>query len=510
MKINKLVLTLFVVLLLSILNYCFSQDLLTVKNSVKIKENTNVYIKGAVKGESGGKITNSGILKLTGNWTNNALPSFLAGNGELVFTSSTALQTIKGDETTEFNKFTIDKSSGNVSLDQDVSVTNTLRMTNGQLDLKNATLTLGSDASIVNETNDNRIKVGDIQNNTGIIQTTRPISNVTDLDPGNIGVSLTNNSNLGEITIVRGHQLQSGTGSFSGNTSIARYIELRNSSNELIDFELDGNNKINMTYWDAELNGHIESELEQYQWVKEGGGEWWTPLVGTVNATNNLSTPDNSPYSSYFEEPNWYSLNFYGKYTLGSTSNPLPVEWLYFIADWQDETCSTVHLKWETASETNADYYAIQRSVNTNWETIKTTGAAGFSTQNLEYTDCDETPPIDADMIYYRLKQVDYDGNFKYSDIDVVMRSEKAIDIISIFPNPADDVINLEIISTKNTQIYMYVLDKLGKTVVLQQAEIVKGTNKFSLNISHLAPAIYTVLVITESGHYKAQKEFVK
>ncbi len=188
----------------------------------------------------------------------------------------------------------------------------------------------------------------------------------------------------------------------------------------------------------------------------------------------------------------------------------MPVEWLYFIADWEDETYSTVKLKWETASEVNVDYYAIQRCENANWETIKTTSAAGFSTQNLAYTDYDESPPADSDIIFYRLKQIDYDGNYKYSDVDVVVRSENAVDIISIFPNPADDEINLEIVSIKNTQTYIYVLDKLGKAVISRQAEIVKGKNEFSLNISHLAPSIYTILVITESGHHKTQKEFVK
>lgn len=273
MKARKFTLTLFVVLLFLILNYCFSQDLLTVKTLVKIKENAGVFIKGAVKGEGAGKITNNGILKLTDNWTNNVSSSFLSGTGEIVFNSSTATQIIGGSATTTYNKLTVNNSSASVLMAQNISVSNLLSMTNGQLDLNNATLVLGPSADIVNETNTNRIKVGNITSNTGTIQTTRTLNNVTNFNPGNLGVSITTNSNLGEITIVRGHQVQSGIGNFSENKSIARYIELRNLSDEFIDFKLDASNIISMNYWDAELNAHTELELVQYQWIKEGSGE---------------------------------------------------------------------------------------------------------------------------------------------------------------------------------------------------------------------------------------------
>ncbi|MEA3447401.1 MAG: T9SS type A sorting domain-containing protein [Bacteroidota bacterium] len=305
--------------------------------------------------------------------------------------------------------------------------------------------------------------------------------------------------------------MQSGTGSYSANESIARYIELRNTSNDIIDFEMDANNKLEMNYWDAELNDHPEGELIYYQWVKESTEEWWTPLTGTIETATNLSTPDNSPYSTYFDPPNWYSLNFYGKFTLGSESTLLAVEWLYFTADWQDETYSSVQLKWETATETNSDYYEIQRSDDMHiWETIKSTEAAGFSTQNIEYTDYDESPPADVDIIYYRLKQVDFDGNYKYSDIDAVIANDNVIEIISIYPNPADDEITVEIESTENTRIHIYVWDKLGKTVILKQAEVIKGKNVFNFDVSHLASSIYTIQAITESGQHKTEREFVK
>jgi hypothetical protein len=504
-----------VMMLLMLSNYSMAQDLLTVKNILKIKNNVSLYANGSLTGVDGssGEITNNGTLSLTGDWTNNVSSSFLNGTGDVVFNSAAASQTIEGTATTSFYDLTIDNSGGDVMLAQDIFVDHTLSMTTGDLDLQNSITDLGTTGTISGETETTRIKVGDIINNTGTIRSTCTLDgDESAYNPAHIGVQITNNNNLGDITILRGHQVQTGTGSFSGNTSVARYIELRNASDIMIDFGLDGNNKFAMNYWEEELNGYTESELIQYQWVKESTEEWWTPLTGTIDETNNLSTPDNSPYSSYFDDPNWYTINFNGKFTLGSISNPLPVEWLYFTANWQDETYSAVQLEWETASETNSDYYEIQRSGDdmTTWETINTVEAAGFSNQNIEYTDLDESPPADVDIIYYRLKQVDVDGNYKYSDVDAVLSPDNTIQIISIYPNPADDEISVEIEFTVDTHVYIYVWDKLGKIVMLKQAEVIVGNNEFRLDIRHLASSIYTIQAITENGHHKTEQKFVK
>src|SRR6056297_1246505 len=244
-----------------------AQNLLTGKNPVDINGNVSLYVKGSVLGSAGNgsEISNDGIIKLTGNWTNNVASSFLNGPGEVVFNGSSGNQQIEGTQTTRFYDLTIDNIHDLV-LEQDMFVDNTINLTNGDLDLKNSVADLGTMGTIANESESTRIKVGDIINNTGTIQATRTINNITDENPANLGVLISNNTNLGNITIVRGHQLQSGTGTFSGNTSIARYIELRNASNELIDFEGNAANVISLNYWDAELNGQDEAALTQYQW----------------------------------------------------------------------------------------------------------------------------------------------------------------------------------------------------------------------------------------------------
>lgn len=499
-------------LILAVANHSLlSQNLLTVKNPVDIKGNVSVYVKGSVLGSAGtgSEISNDGIIKLTGNWTNNVASSFLNGTGEVVFNGSSGNQQIEGTQTTRFYKLTIDNIH-DVVLEQDIFVDDALSLTNGDLDLNNSTANLGATGMISGESESSRVKLGDIVNNTGTIQATRDINNAANYDPANLGVLITSDANLGNVTIIRGHQLQNGTGTFTGNTSIARYIELRNASDELIDFEVNAANSVRLNYWDAELNGQNETILSQYQWVSESAESWWTPLLGTINASSNVSTPDNNPYSDYFEEPNWYTLGFEGKYTLASKDNPLPVEWLSFSANWHDETYSMVDIQWETASETNADYFEVQRSEDmSSWEYINTVEANGSSNQTSQYACFDNNPPNETETIYYRLKQVDNDGAYEYSKVAALTVPNELDDNISLFPNPADDAINLQFISGVDTPITVYIWDELGKNVISREIEIVAGLNLIRFDISRLAPAVYTMQIITMGGNKKIYRQFI-
>ncbi|MEA3447400.1 MAG: hypothetical protein U9Q98_02970 [Bacteroidota bacterium] len=79
-------------------------------------------------------------------------------------------------------------------------------MTTGELDLQNSTANLGTTGSITGETETTRIKVGDISSNTGTIRATCTLNGgESAYNPASIGVKITNNQSLGDITVVRGH-----------------------------------------------------------------------------------------------------------------------------------------------------------------------------------------------------------------------------------------------------------------------------------------------------------------
>jgi hypothetical protein len=120
----------------------------------------------------------------------------------------------------------------------------------------------------------------------------------------------------------------------------------------------------------------------------------------------------------------------------------LPTELLSF--ELFNENDNAVNLSWQTATESSSDYFAIQRSQNgVDWETIANADGAGFSNELLSY-EYDDRSPLPG-VNYYRLKQVDFDGEFVYSEERAVNTSE--IEDVFVLPNPNNgrfQIINLK------------------------------------------------------------------
>ena len=106
------------------------------------------------------------------------------------------------------------------------------------------------------------------------------------------------------------------------------------------------------------------------------------------------------------------------RFTLGTINlgTPLPIELLTFSATPKE---SAVLLKWTTASETNNNFFTIERSSNgTEWTEIGSQKGAGNSSTILNYELYDFQPLLGVN--YYRLKQTDFDREYTYSVIETV------------------------------------------------------------------------------------------
>jgi hypothetical protein len=433
------------------------------------------------------------VLAEAADFNNNG--TFTHGDGEVIFLGNVD-QEVKGTSTSSFYDLEINKSAGDLLASTDFNVDNELKMTNGHLDLQDATVDLGTTGNIIDETESNRIKVGDISSNTGTIQATRTLDNVTDFNPGNLGVLITTDQNLGSITVVRGHHQQEGSGDFTGNYSIARYYEVPGIG------KLDANNQLQLQYWDAELNGYSEADLEIYHWVIEGSAPgWWTPLQGTVGS--NLVSSAAEPYSDYFDPPNWYTFNFSELFTIGSKDNPLPIELLAFDVKWRNENQQDAIVSWVTATEINNDYFVVERSADAvNWEKIETKPGAGNANYELQYEIIDKQP-LDGNS-YYRLKQVDFDGTTTYSDIRSLFKNMDNIDLI-VFPNPTSEVIYIQFGENPESNLKIISLyDQSGK-IVRQLTPKNKSAsdwqitnNAITIDISQFAPGTYNISIITD------------
>ena len=175
-------------------------------------------------------------------------------------------------------------------------------------------------------------------------------------------------------------------------------------------------------------------------------------------------------------------------------ANILPVELLFFNAKYFDN--QRVTLNWATATEKNAAYFVIERSADgQNFQAIKEIKAAGNSIVRKDYASIDNDP-LSISTIYYRLKQVDTDGKSAYSKVVAVKKAVK--NEINIFPNPAQNVVNI-ITNEALESVKIFNL----------QGSLLKTSSKSEVEINDIPTGIYIIEVQT-SGSELVRKKFLK
>lgn len=459
-------------------------------------------VDGDIKGSDGMVNIKVGQeVRLTGDWINNVDEDFLqADESTVTFNSISTRQSIKGDAKTNFSILSVNNQAiGNpgINLEQNIGVSLNLIMEFGDIDLQDSEIDLGSTGYIIDETETTPIRVSVPTSHTGIIKRTANIYNPGEfINPGNIGIGLWPIADLGNVTIIRGHRVQQGTGSYDDNYSIARYFDILTDNN--IETEME------FHFWDYELTPegsthHEKTSLIAYRYFEEVDPNYWTSLTDVMDAgTNNFV---------------YYNTKSFSRFTLGSEDNPLPVELLYFNAKWKDKEFKAVELEWETATEMNSDFFIIQRSDDNTrtWEDLKIVSAAGFSNKNIYYNKIDNNPKLVSDnaFIYYRLKQVDFDNAYCFSEIvalEVPVINIKA----GLYPNPADNILYLNIISDAEFNSILQVIDNNGKVVLNKKHTVIKGEIIKEINIRKLKPAAYVLRIFCEQEKYQKQIEFIK
>ena len=159
---------------------------------------------------------------------------------------------------------------------------------------------------------------------------------------------------------------------------------------------------------------------------------------------------------------------------------------------------SKAELTWETASEENLAYFQLERSIDgVNFELLKTVEGTGSRIHAANYQEMDLAPFIGNN--YYRLKSVDNDGSFSYSNIRVLY-FEKSEEGIVIMPNPVSDILSIQLPqSFKELRIDVYAVD--GRLVC---QEVLQG-NKEEFDM-HMIPAGLYLIRITADGVSKTFK----
>jgi hypothetical protein len=243
-------------------------------------------------------------------------------------------------------------------------------------------------------------------------------------------------------------------------------------------------------YWDAtsDVQSTI-SNLRIMYW--DDANNYWDQLAPGVLP---VGTPTEGSLSA---GPLSYSTQLVTFGSIDATATPLPVELASF--EGQVER-SAVRLDWSTASEIDNDYFEVLRSIDgRSFEVIGTVDGSGNSSELIEYYFYDENPLGGAN--FYRLRQVDYDGDFEFSPIIRVEVDPGANASLTLYPNPVDD-------QPFNILLEGYLSDGINGVYILHGTDgriIKQGTitsRNTELQLSGEPAGIYFIKVHIGSKYY--------
>lgn len=152
-------------------------------------------------------------------------------------------------------------------------------------------------------------------------------------------------------------------------------------------------------------------------------------------------------------------------------------------------------LYWKTASELNNEKFEIEESRDgREFQTIGEVEGNRTTSDQQEYSFEVENPRNG--ISYYRLKQIDFDGQFEYSEVISVNFKEENEDVGEFYPNPSKSgMVNLNYFTQNDDEITVSVFDMTGKLVVNQIQSIARGGNNLSFDFSELNTGIYIVKI---------------
>jgi hypothetical protein len=229
-------------------------------------------------------------------------------------------------------------------------------------------------------------------------------------------------------------------------------------------------------------------------------------VISTVTATHN-PTVDGYNYSGVWQVCFGVgSFSGFYVFATNSTGDPLPVTLISFTAEAVNN--QFIQLDWATASEINNAGFDVERSIDgISYQSIGFVDGHGTSTVTNDYQLSDMTA-VPGIVYYYRLKQVDVDGNYNYSNIvSASLIGDKGFTLSGLYPNPASSQVSIGVISNVSTTAQVSLTDVLGRTVLVQDWTLSVGYNTNVFDVSTVSAGTYVVTV--QSGNIKTSKHLV-
>jgi hypothetical protein len=223
--------------------------------------------------------------------------------------------------------------------------------------------------------------------------------------------------------------------------------------------------------------------------IAESSGSDWVDLGGSGTSAGSGTITSNA-------------FTTVGDFALANAtggSNTLPVNLVSFSASTGKQS---VLLNWQTANEINNNYFVVERATNIrnmSWQELTQINSKGNAAQLQSYF-YEDRFPLNGENLY-RLKQVDKDGRFSYSQI-VSAHVENGI-TITVFPNPVKDILNIYGLNAGSNG-HIFIIDKSGKIVAAADTK----NASYTWQVQNLAAGLYYLKI--ESAGKTTVMQFMK
>lgn len=183
----------------------------------------------------------------------------------------------------------------------------------------------------------------------------------------------------------------------------------------------------------------------------------------------------------------------------------VPVELTSFAAT---QNGSQITLNWTTATETNNHGFEVERRVadSENWVVIGFKQGAGTTTSQNTYTYADDISMLNTTAVSYRLKQIDFDGKFEYSNeilVDKILPTSYSI--YQNYPNPFNPVTTIKYQLPADNFVSLKIYNSLGEEVsTIINGMVSAGTHEVNFDAKDLSSGVY--LYVLRAG----ENDFIK
>jgi hypothetical protein len=390
------------------------------------------------------------------------------------------------------------------------SVSGTLRLTNGYIDIQNTPLIMGTASTSSTTAGVSVIAI----NNASVI------GEVQHWFPS--GISATKNYQVGVLGKNHNFAVQFPTAITNGGKVSVKFITTAPSTSGLPLPAEAGNNNVKIDavspsgYWSVEplagltlgtgtytvnanangfltMNGFPFPSTMGLALIKRPTGGNWAPGASGIAADAGIT--------------NFYRQNMtdFSEFAIGGNAKALP----FYLLSFEGKANGLQNnLYWKTAYETDSDKFIIERSTDgTNFTSVGVVNSKainGISSTILHYTFTDLTSG--AIKHYYRLKMINKNSIFEYSNIISINQSKKSIQFIDAKPNPTNGVVKLHITGFLNKALI--VVRSLTGQVMLHNK--INLTSDYILNVQSLQSGTYIIEVTDLVSDQKAIQKIIK